>query len=57
MTLRCPVPQIFTGPTRAVGKLDNASSARLRYDSFQLLSSATVHDVSRLKPNLQEKQE
>jgi hypothetical protein len=52
MTLRCPVPQIFTGPTRAVGKLDNASSARLRYDSFQLLSSATVHDVSRLKPNL-----
>jgi hypothetical protein len=42
----------FTGPTRAVGKLDNASSARLRYDSFQLLSSATVHDVSRLKPNL-----
>jgi hypothetical protein len=31
--------------TSGTGRLDNACSAWLRYDSFQLLSSATMQDV------------
>jgi hypothetical protein len=52
-----PTANFYRTQTSRTGRLDNACSAWLRYDSFQLLSSA--HDAGRQEtgPNLQEEQE
>jgi hypothetical protein len=43
--------QIFTGPRRVAREDGHPAPARLGYDSFQLLSSATAHDVRKPEPN------
>jgi hypothetical protein len=48
-----PTANFYRTQTSGPGKLVSPAPARLRYDSFQLLSSATMHDVRKPEPNLQ----
>jgi hypothetical protein len=46
-----PTANFYGTQTSGPAKLDSPAPARLGYDSFQLLSSATMHDVSKPEPN------